>query len=84
MTGGGGGNRTRLPIDNTEVTDFRIGRIGTNGIIGDFIARVLHAAIYSVWMLRGRVFVGFNKSFVASYGGGRILGFGSKTHYRIL
>jgi len=34
-----------LPIDNTEVTDFKIGRIGTNGIIGDFIARVLHVAI---------------------------------------
>ena len=63
-----------MPIDNTEVTDFKIGRIGTNGIIGDFIARVLHVAILlRVDATRPRVPGLDDESFVAPNGGGRIL-----------
>ena len=34
-----------LSIENGQVADFTKGRIGTNGMIGDSSARVLHAAI---------------------------------------
>ena len=73
-----------LPIENRQVADFTIGRIGTNGIIGDFIARVLHAAILLRMDATRQRVRGFEKSFVALNRGGRILGIGSKTQYRIL
>ena len=73
-----------LLIENTQIPDSKIGRIGTNGMIGDFIARVLHVAILLRVDATTLRVPGFDESFVALNADGRILGIGSKTQYRIL